>query len=294
MLDQTSLVRLIENPALDLSPLGPALGGPIPKLDPSRIYWSGGSLGGMMGSMTIAVEPDIRAAALQVPGASFVELITTNSAKVSGLVSTLALGTFGAVGEEPFDEFHPLAHLLGAITEGGDPIAYAPHVLRDPPPGRPPADILVSFSVYDEVMPNIATHALIRALGIDVGEPYLVGIPGVPTVAAPVRGNLPSGRTGAAFEYSPANHGLGYMRYDLREFVPGVPFPGDERFPKLDRAFDVEMAIREHDDQMVAFFTSLQDGGPATIPSTAPPRADYDGDGVLDQDDTDPLDPTVK
>ena len=35
-LDQASLVRMLQNPALDLSPIG------NPKLDPARIYWSGG------------------------------------------------------------------------------------------------------------------------------------------------------------------------------------------------------------------------------------------------------------
>lgn len=282
VLDQTSLVRLIQNPTLDLLPVG------SPKLDPARIYWSGGSLGGMMGSMTVAVEPEIKAAALHVPGASFVELITTSSAKVSGLVTGLALGTFGAKGEETLDEFHPLAQLLGTVSEAGDPIAYAPHVLRDPPPGRPPVDVLVTYSLFDEVMPNIATHALIRALGVEVAEPYLVGVEGVPTVAAPVSGNLPNGRTGVAFEYAPSNHALGYERYDLREFMPGVPFAGAERFPPLPKSFEVEMPVREHADQLTSFLTS------GVAPSTAPPRADYDGDGVLDEADAHPLDPSQK
>lgn len=282
VLDQTSLVRLIQNPTLALEPLG------SPKLDPSRIYWSGGSLGGMMGSMTVAVEPEIKAAALHVPGASFVELITTSSAKVSGLVTGLALGTFGAKGEETLDEFHPIAQLLGMVSEAGDPIAYAPHVLRDPPPGRPPVDVLVTYSLYDEVMPNIATHALIRALGVEVAEPYLVGVEGVATVAAPVSGNLANGRTGVAFEYAPSNHALGYERFDLREFLPGVPFSGTERFPKLPKSFDVEMPVREHADQLTTFLSS------GVAPSTAPPRADYDGDGVLDEVDGDPLDPSEK
>lgn len=288
VLDQTSLVRLIQNPALDLSPLG------NPKLDPDRIYWSGGSLGGMMGSMTTAVEPEIKAAALHVPGAGFVELITTSSAKVSGLVTGLALGTFGARGDERLDEFHPIAQLLGTVTEAGDPIAYAPHVFRDPPPGRPPVDVLVTYSVYDEVMPNIATHALIRALGVEIAEPYLLGVPGVSTVSAPVSGNLPSGRTGVAFEYAPSNHALGYERFDLREFLPGVPYEGEERFPLLPKSFEVEMPVREHADQLTSFLSSVASNKAGSVASTAPPLADFDGDGALDAKDSDPVDPAVK
>src|SRR4029077_20167997 len=48
VLDETSLVRLIQSSKLDLSPLAAAAGGATPRLDPARIYWSGGSLGGIM------------------------------------------------------------------------------------------------------------------------------------------------------------------------------------------------------------------------------------------------------
>src|SRR5262249_50686669 len=51
VLDQTSLVRLIQSTRLDLTSLAAAAGGTTPALDPQHIYWSGGSLGGIMGSM---------------------------------------------------------------------------------------------------------------------------------------------------------------------------------------------------------------------------------------------------
>jgi dienelactone hydrolase len=292
VLDQTSLVRLIQSPKLDLSGLADAAGGAAPKLDGSRIYWSGGSLGGIMGTMTVAIEPEIRGAALQVPGASFVQLITTSSAKVSPLVTTLATGTFGIQGEEVLDEHHPVANLLAAITEAGDPIAYAPHVLRDPIAGRAPPDLLVTYALGDEVLPNISTIALIRALGLDLATPDLVDIPGVPTVPAPVSGNL-GPRTAAAVQYAPANHGLGYGRYDTREFLPGVPVDGDPRFPKLPKSFRIEMPVREHEAQLVTFF-STSNKGAARIEVTAPPVADFDGDGALDEKDAAPYDPDVK
>ncbi|HRI62955.1 MAG TPA: hypothetical protein PK156_01925, partial [Polyangium sp.] len=114
ILDQMSLVRLIQSSKLDLAPLASAAGGQTPKLDGTHIYWNGGSLGGIMGSMAIALEPNIRSAALEVPGASFIQLITTNSAEVSGLVGTVAKGTFGIQGEEVLDEYHPIANLLSS------------------------------------------------------------------------------------------------------------------------------------------------------------------------------------
>jgi dienelactone hydrolase len=297
VLDETSLVRLIESSKLDLSPLAAALGGPVPKLDPKRIYWCGGSLGGIMGAMTIAVEPEIRAAALQVPGAGFVDLIATDSAKLSALIAILAPGAFGAQGEETLDEFHPVVGLIQAATEAGDPIAYAPHVMRDPlDPARSAPDVMVSYAVNDEVLPNIATLALIRALGLELATPKLVELPGVEEAPSPVSGNL-NGRTGAAVQYAPANHGLGYGRFDIREYEPGVPRDGDPRFPKLSKSFKVEMAIREHDQELVEFFQSAG-SGKAVVEVTAPPVADFDGDGVPDDleqaNGTDPWDPSSK
>jgi hypothetical protein len=292
VLDQTSLVRLIQSSKLDLSPLSEAAGGTPKKLDPARIYWSGGSLGGIMGTMTTAVEPAIRAAALQVPGAGFVQFITTNSATVYPLVGTLATSIFGIQGTEVLDEFHPVPLLLAAITEAGDPVAYAPHVMQDPVVPRDPPDILVTYAIDDEVLPNIATVALVRALGIDLATPDLVDPGGIPTRAAPVSQNRGQ-RTAAAVQYSPANHGLGYGRYEHRKFMPGVPVDGDPRFPLLPKPFQFEMPVREHEAQLVTFF-STANAGAAKIEVTAPPRADFYGDGALDDVDKDPLDPTVQ
>ncbi|MCC6645041.1 MAG: hypothetical protein IT374_05640 [Polyangiaceae bacterium] len=291
VLDQTSLVRLVQNPALDLSPLASACGF-VPRLSPTRLSWSGGSLGGMMGTMTMAVEPELRAAALQVPGGGFVQLITTGSAKLAPLVSVVAQGSFGIVGDEPLDELHPLALLLGAATEAGDPLGYAPHVTRDPLAGRAPPDVLVTYAVSDEVMPNTATAALVRALGLDVVGGPRAELPGVAAVTAPVQAG-PGARVGAAVPYAPANHGLGYVRFDTRDFQPGVPRDEGPRFPKLKKSFKFEQPIREHAAQLVTFLTSA-DAGAAEIVVTAPPRDDFDGDGVLGSADRDPLDPAVQ
>ena len=142
------------------------------------------------------------------------------------------------------------------------------------------------------MLPNISTHALLRAIGLDLATPRLVGVEGLAEVASPVSGNR-GARTAAAVQYAPANHGLGYDRYARRDYLPGVPVEGDTRFPKLPSPFVIEMPIREHSAQLAGFLGSANEGK-AVIEVTAPAVADYDGDGALDEKDADPIDPETQ
>src|SRR5262249_48900476 len=65
--DLMQLVRVIEV-GMDLN------GDRIRDLDPSRISYLGGSLGGIYGTVFLAVEPDVHAGVPVVPGGSYVEL----------------------------------------------------------------------------------------------------------------------------------------------------------------------------------------------------------------------------
>lgn len=298
VLDECSLVRMIESPALDLSALAPALGGTTPKLDASHIYWSGQSLGGMMGSITTAVEPDLRASAVDVPGGAFVGLISPNSSKLHAIVQGLARSSFGVEGDDLLDQYHPAIQLMAMATEPGDPIDYAPHVfgksLFDPPPARRPS-LLLSYAVDDEVMPNIATSALIGAFGIPLAGPTIRDVDGVDKKSAPLAGNFGK-RTGAAVQYSPSNHGLGDLRFDKRQYMPGDPQPDPaDRWPMIPHPITIELPIREHVAALVHFFKSDLAGKPPEVIITAPPVDDYDNDGVADAAEkangTDPYNP---
>lgn len=295
IVDQCSLVRWLQSPGLDLSPLSGALGR-TPTLDGAHLAWSGGSLGGIVGSLMISVEPELRAAALQVPGAGFLPYIAGDSAELATVVSGVATATLGITGSEVLDELHPAALLLASTTEAGDPISQVGAVFGAAPPGFERAQrphVLVTYSVDDEVLPNVATHALLRALGLPIAGDTLVSPERIDLVAAPLSGNL-QGVTAAAVQYAPSTHALGYNRWDKRQFLPGTPATPPDRFPQLAHEIRIELPIREHSDQLTAFLTGALSGVP-TITLTAPPRADFDADGVLDDAEraqgTDPYDP---
>jgi hypothetical protein len=293
-------VRLVQNAALDLAPLPVEPGRAPVRLVASRIVWSGGSLGGIVGSMVAGVEPELRAAALQVPGAGFIPFVVSESAQLSGLVEAIAKANFSPQGTEPLDELHPLGLLLAQITEAGDPLAYAGGVLGARPaastdPRRP--HVLVSYTVDDEVLPNLATHALIRTLGVPIAGSTLVTPDAIPRVDAPVTANL-AGRTAAAVQYAPSMHALGYNRWDTRQFQPGFPARDPaNRFPRLPGDIRVELPIREHTAALVTFLVGALDGAPR-IEITAPVRRDYDADGIDDDAErasgTDPWDPASR
>ncbi|MBM4362815.1 MAG: hypothetical protein FJ104_09050, partial [Deltaproteobacteria bacterium] len=295
-LDQVSLLRWLRAGAPDLAELAATAGIASPRFDPARLHWSGGSLGGIVGGLVASLEPDLRAAALHVPGAAFLPFVVGASAELAPLIGVVTDATFGPLGGEPLDELHPLGILLSQITEPGDPIAFV-DALHPESSGGPRPHVLVTYAADDEVLPNLATFALLRAAGIPVAGDTLVPREALDRVAAPARGNA-QGRTMAAVEYAPANHALGYERTDLRRFAPG--HPGSDpaaRFPALPAPIEVPSPLQQHLDQLLGFLDGAADGAPE-IRVTAPVRADFDGDGALDADEraagTDPWDPASR
>lgn len=295
VLDHSQVVNLLRA-GVDLSALADFYGGQEPILNTTRIAFLGESFGTIVGSILAAIEPHVDLFVLDVAAAGMIDLSIVNAPGLATLVVPLSQIMYGIEGD--IDRFHPAVNWLQSIMDAADPMSYAPHVLRDrlSVGGQVlgPRHVVVLEVVGDEVIPNIATDALARAYGLEILAPHLERPTGLTTVASPASGNF-DGQTAVMVEYAPASHGSNWSsEVGYREFVPGFPHDGDEPFPRLEESFAIANPIYETLEQVVGIVDSHRDGLPV-VHSTLPPVADFDDDGMTDDDEIaagrDPWDP---
>ncbi|HSN16998.1 MAG TPA: hypothetical protein VLV87_02215 [Gammaproteobacteria bacterium] len=154
--DLISLTRTIQAGKLTV------LGGPS-ILDGSKIGFVGHSLGGIVGTVYLGVDPSAFAATLAMPGGHIAELLR-NSPEFEPIIDN-GLAQNGLVkGTQAYYDFYSQAQ---AVVEDGDPANYAAaaaaqhpihmiEVVGDGTSANPP----------DQVVPNIATDVLIAEMGI--------------------------------------------------------------------------------------------------------------------------------
>jgi pimeloyl-ACP methyl ester carboxylesterase len=199
-IDQLELVRLVQSLAtLDVLPVGAPDG--VPDLDPARMVYLGHSFGSVMGPLVGALAPEIRAACWNVGGAGLLTLM-----RDSGLFS-LIVNAYRPTGTPVADVARFFA-VTQAIVDPGDPVNYARFNTLEALPGVPAwraKDVLVQEVELDNIVPNSSTEMLARAAGLaHVGAPTH-DVPKATRATAPVSGNLPSGATGALFQYAQAD-----------------------------------------------------------------------------------------
>ena len=178
VVDLMQLVRLIQS-GLDIDGTGG-----IP-LDAGRIYFAGQSLGAVTGSLLHAIEPDIRAAVLNVGGGSVVDIARHSEELGDIAIDFLAnrepalLNDNGAFNDDyPIRNQPPRVISVPGALEiqtvfergewaqmPGDPLAFATHLSRSPLPGVPTKPTLFQIALGDTTVPNPENSALVRAAG---------------------------------------------------------------------------------------------------------------------------------
>ncbi len=157
-------------------------------LNPQTIHYLGQSLGGMYGTLLMAVEPEVSAAVLNVPPGSGTETGRLGTSATLQFVSLVALGFrqpvllnrgLGFVDQMPLRR-QPVSilNVAGArdlqdfwertewLENPGAPQSYARHLRTATLPGIGAKRILFQMAIGDQVAANPSTSRLIRAANL--------------------------------------------------------------------------------------------------------------------------------
>jgi dienelactone hydrolase len=232
--------------------------------DPAPIGFTGVSLGGIIGTVFVASEPEIGAAILNVTGGDLVRLVE-RSASFSSLFLPILLPKVGLdpAAYRPAEypaAFHPELAIVQTLLDRGDSMSFAPLLATQE------RDVLFQMAEDDETVPNSATEALARAAGAQiVGEdPTHTDLS---RIEAPASGNLElasSRWTRGLYRFSPATHGLLSQRMSSAQFA----HPPEPPFMSM-AATDVRNPVDAAVAQLVHFVESWQSGS-AEIIAPAP------------------------
>jgi hypothetical protein len=158
--------------ALQHAVRGPFLASPqfayegTPVIDPTRVYYFGASLGGIMGSSFMAYDPYVTRGVLGVPGGPWSMLFERSFAWVA--LEGPAHASYPAP-----EDYQILISILAMAFEPYDPITAAPHLLNDPLPGSTEKQILLYETIDDSLVANVASETLGRTIGLPVVMPSL-------------------------------------------------------------------------------------------------------------------------
>lgn len=224
----------------------------------------GVSLGGIVGTIFVASEPEVGAAALVVTGGDLLRLVE-RSAVYSALFLPILLPKVGLDPDAPDPvgypaSFHPELAIVQTLLDRGDAMSFAPLLAAQP------KSLLFMMAENDEAMPNSATEALARAAGASIvaRSPEHTDLM---RVEPPLSHNVEVGArrvTRGLTVFAPATHGLLSERDGEQRFAH-PPEPPFEAITPVAVSNPVPAAV----GQLVYFFDSWR-GGAAAIVTAAP------------------------
>jgi hypothetical protein len=135
-----------------------------PLIDTRRLYFSGGSQGGIAGGALTAVAPDFTRSVLIVPAMNYGLLLTRS----------IDFDPFAAVlyPAYPDELTRPLLlSLIQNLWDRGEPNGYAWHMTDDPYPNTPRHTVLLHMAFGDHQVANIGTEIEARTIGARIRLP---------------------------------------------------------------------------------------------------------------------------
>jgi hypothetical protein len=135
-----------------------------PLIDTRRLYYAGGSQGGIAGGALTAVAPDFTRSVLIVPAMNY-SLLLTRSIDFDPFASVL-------YPSYPDELTRPLLlSLIQTLWDRGEPNGYAWHMTDDPYPNTPRHKVLLHMAFGDHQVANVATEIEARTIGARIRLP---------------------------------------------------------------------------------------------------------------------------
>lgn len=210
ILDTSALILALAPLGVPSNDLAAELAAKGVTIDPTKVYWVGQSLGGIMGTLATASNPRISRAVLNVPGGTLTDVFA-NSPSFSTAVGQLLANVpapLGPItpGSANYLKFIQISKL---ILDGADPINFAPHMTNadttwanllvppqpsTPQPRQTAKNVFGQYAVCDQTIPNTYNLTLFSTAGLTSGagpNPYssysvtAAGTPGACTATNP-------------------------------------------------------------------------------------------------------------
>ena len=137
-------------------------GGPL--IDTRRLFYSGGSQGGIAGGALTAVAPDFTRSVLIVPAMNY-SLLLTRSIDFDPFAQVL----YPAYPDELTRPL--LLSLIQTLWDRGEPNGYAWHMTNNPYPNTPAHTVLLHMAFGDHQVANVATEVEARTIGARIRLP---------------------------------------------------------------------------------------------------------------------------
>jgi hypothetical protein len=153
-----------------------------PLIDETTAYYYGGSQGGIMGGVFMALSPDVDRGVLAVPGQPY-NLLLERSVDFDPF-RELA----NAVYVDHFDQ-QLLLGLLQTLWDRAEPAGYTRHISADPLPGTNAHEVLIMVSIGDHQVTTLGAHGMARSIGAVNISPTNREIWGLDEVASPYTGS---------------------------------------------------------------------------------------------------------
>lgn len=257
VVDLMGLVRQIEEG--DWSVLAAAGGPETLGFADEPIGFVGVSLGAIVGTMFVTMEPSVGAAVLNVPGGALTQLVAGSPGFRDTFIPIIApiIGMdFDALDDRGVSLARsPELSLYQTFLDRGDSMTYAPRLAERS------IDVLFQMAVDDETVTNPSTEALARSAGAEiVGTARYTDLS---EAGYPLSANLAVGAsmvTRGLTTFAPATHGLLSSRRGVHTVEHPIRYP----FVALETPVPVENDVDGAVGQLVRFFETWRSGA-ATI-----------------------------